>query len=47
MGTRSSPEGDRKALWSRPQARNPLLSGKSNYGRKTSYSVAPIRRDTA
>ena len=31
----------------RPQARNPLLSGKGNYGRKTSYSVAPIRRDTA
>ena len=26
MGTRSSPEGDRKALWSRPQARNPCAT---------------------
>ena len=37
--------GDRKAPLSPPQRRNPLLSGKSSYGRKTSYSVAPIWRD--
>ena len=30
-----------------PQRRNPLLAGKSSYGRKTSNPVAPIWRDTA
>ena len=36
MGTRSSPEGDRKALWSRPQARNPCATrGYSMKGRST------------
>ena len=30
-----------------PQERNPLRSGKSGYGRKTSNLVAPIWRDTA
>ena len=39
--------GNRKAPLSPLQRRKPLLSGKGNYGRKTSYSVAPIRRDTA
>ena len=38
---------DRKAPLSLPQERNPLRSGKSSYGRKTSNSVAPIWRDTA
>ena len=33
------------ALWSRPQARNPLLAEKSYYGRKINYVVAPIWRD--
>ena len=28
---RSSPEGDRKALWSRPQARNPCINTRTLY----------------
>ena len=45
------PEGVKGAIGKPPcrlrRGEIPLLSGKSNYGRKTSYSVAPIRRDTA
>ena len=38
-------EGERKAPSSLPQERNPCVSEKSCYVRKTSYSVAPIWRD--
>ena len=37
--------GERKAPFSLPQERNPCVSEKSRYVRKTSYSVAPIWRD--
>ena len=40
LGMRSSPEGDRKALWSRPQARNPCINTRKKYGEVTN----PIAR---
>ena len=47
MWMRSSPEGDRKALWSPPQRRNPCVSEEANIIGRNSYATALIRRELA
>ena len=40
-GPRRIPKGDRKALWSRPQARNPFGKGYAPVGAPGGFAVAP------